>query len=253
MILHWNPKRLADIRIPFSSGRQISGVWCLPGYESLILTGQADDACEGCARESDCTLYFLRVRGEAGLALLPLDEDYVLAGQVGSIYENVDHWATTSQNLYMPGDNVRIKGYVRISRDEIRTTPKEGNFALCAYGPDDREYEIGTISLNQFGAYQVSLKLNERTEFGTYRLALIYDPKRPITDACSHSYDGRVRKTLGIYVASGGSFKVHESRPIPFECLLISTKMNLSAATACLCTLLPYSTLVDLMLTQTAR
>ena len=214
------PNDFADIRNSIFSGlTNKDGLVVLPGYEAFDPQwDQADDNMRrDCAGESDCTIYFLRVSGEAGLALLPLDRDYVLTGRAGSIYENVDHWATTSQNLYMPGDTVHIKGYVRTSRDEIRTIPKEGNFALCAYGPDGREYEIGTISLNQFGAYQTSLELNDRTEFGSYGLVLIYDPIRPITDACSHSYDGRWPMTEGIYVASGGSFKVHEFKTNPIR------------------------------------
>ena len=192
------------------------GLAFLPGYETFDphWNRVVHEINRACPDEEDCSMYFLRVETDEGMSLLPLDSDFILHGHrsTTSIFRNIDHWATTSQKLFSPGDTVHIKGYVRSVRNEVRIIPNEGHFALCISGPEAREYEITPVSLNEFGAYEVSLKLNNRTEFGVYEITLLYDPTQPITEPCSTSAD-RSR----VYDASGGSFEVFEFKTNPIR------------------------------------
>ncbi|MXW06952.1 MAG: hypothetical protein F4Z87_02280, partial [Gammaproteobacteria bacterium] len=119
----------------------------------------------------------------------------------------LDHFATTAQNIYNPGDTVQIKGYVRTRHNEVRVIPDTGHFALCVRGPRGREYEISPISLNEFGAYHSSVKLIERTELGNYRISIAFDADSPITNPCS----GRN------HLVEGGTFKVFEFKTNPIQ------------------------------------
>ena len=64
--------------------------------------------------------------------------------------------------------------------------------------------------LNQFGAYDVSLNLNDRTEFGKYDIELLYHPTQAIAEPCTITTDGP-----GVYTATGGSFEVYEFKTNP--------------------------------------
>lgn len=202
----------------FSGVTDKDGFVVLPGYEEFDRDWDRafDDMYWDCRDQTHCPMYFLRVEGEAGMALLPLDDDYELHGPyyLPPIDENLDHFATTSQHLYRPGDTVDIKGYVRTRRNGIRVIPDEGNFGLCVRGPHEfRAYEIAPIELNQFGAYHTSVKLTNRTEFGEYRISLVFDLERPVIDPCSY----------GVY-ESGGSFEVFE-----FKTNSVKVTQNLNA------------------------
>ena len=205
-------RSLAESQEPIFSGMtDKDGFAILPGYEEFDRDwDQAfDDMYWDCRELQNCPMYFLRVEGEAGMALLPLDDDYELHGPyyLPPIDENLDHFATTSQHLYHPGDTVDIKGYVRTRRNGVRVIPEEGNFGLCVWGPREyRRYEIAPIELNQFGAYHASVKLTNRTEFGEYRISLVFDLDRPVNNPCSY----------GIY-ESGGSFEVFEFKTNPVK------------------------------------
>ncbi len=208
------PNDLAEVSETIFSGlTNQDGLATLPGYETFDPHwNQSDDnIVRDCTGDRDCEIYFLKVKAEAGLALLPVDRNYVLNGNLGSIYDNLNHWAMTAQNLYMPGDTVQIKGYVRTQRDGIREIPRDGNYALCIFGPDEREYDIDSVSLNEFGAYQVSLELHESAGFGSYFISLVYEPNKPITNACTHLWQEDP------YVVWGGEFQVFEFKTNPIR------------------------------------
>ena len=214
------PNDLAEVSETIFSGRtNQDGLATLPGYETFDPHWDQtdDDIMWDCRDDRNCEMYFLKVEAAAGFALLPLDRNYVLNGFLGSIYGNLDHWAMTTQNLYMPGDTVQIKGYVRTQRDGIREIPKGGNFALCIFGPDEREYDIDSISLNEFGAYQTSLKLHESAGFGRYSIDLVYEPNKPITSACTHVWQEDP------YVVQGAEFQVFEFKTNPIR---VSVDLN---------------------------
>ncbi|MYC26024.1 MAG: hypothetical protein F4X56_08930 [Gammaproteobacteria bacterium] len=205
------------------------GLVSLPGYEVFDphWNRSVHEINRACLEDNDCSTYFLRVETDQGMSLLPLDSDFILQEDgpissiyrnidpwttTSSIYRNIDHWTTTSQKLYSPGDTVEIKGYVRSVRNEVRIIPTTGHFALCIVGAYGREYEIAPISLNQFGAYDASLKLNNLTEFGEYEIKLLYDPIRPVDKPCSTKSNGP-----NVYAATGGSFQVFEFKTNPIR------------------------------------
>ena len=199
-----------------SAATNQDGLVSMPGYESFDphWNRGVHEISRACAEEKDCSIYFLRVETDQGMSLLPLDSDFILQedGSTSSIYRNIDHWTTTSQKLYSPGDTVQIKGYVRSVRNEVRIIPTTGHFALCIVGAYGREYEIAPISLNQFGAYNASLKLNKLTEFGKYEIELLYDPTRPVDEPCSTNSN-----SPNVYTATGGSFQVFEFKTNPIR------------------------------------
>lgn len=218
-----DPNDLSTVSESIHSGvTDQNGLVSLPGYESFDphWNRVVHEINRACPDEEECAMYFVRVETDEGLALLPLDSDFILQGaaSISSIYRNLDHWITTSQKLYSPGDTVHIKGYIRSVRNEVRVIPATGHYALCVEGPNAREYEIAPISLNQFGAYDVSLKLNDRTEFGTYDIELIYHPTQTITEPCTITSENP-----GTYTAIGGSFDVFEFKTNP---IYVSQQLN---------------------------
>ncbi len=210
-----DPNDLSNVIESIHSGvSDQNGLVSIPGYESFDphWNRVVHEINRACPDEKECLMYFVRVETDEGMSLLPLDSDFILDGKasISSIYRNLDHWTTTSQKLYSPGDTVHIKGYVRSVRNEVRVIPATGHYALCVEGPNAREYEIAPISLNRFGAYDVSLKLNDRTEFGTYDIELIYHPTQTITEPCTSTSE-----SPGAYMAIGGSFDVFEFKTNP--------------------------------------
>ena len=210
-------KNLADIRDSIFIGKTNSdGLVSLPGYETFDPHWDRTvyDFYRKCLETTDCPMYFLRAEGEAGLALLPLDDAFKIRGYIWSyhIYENLDHWATTSQDLYLPGDTVHIKGFVRTRRNEKRVIPDEGHFALCVRSSRGREFEVTPITLNQFGSYQTSLTLNDRTDVGEYDIHIVFNAEKPVLEPCSNMYWG-----TNTYEAIGGSFTVFHFKTNPIR------------------------------------
>ena len=207
-----DPHQLAENHESIFSGKtNYDGLVTFPGYDSFDphWNRASDSMFWDCRDQEECLMYILRVKGESGIALLPLDNDYKLnwSYRLYPVYRDLDHFATTSQNIYNPGDTVQIKGYVRTRHNEVRVIPDTGHFALCVRGPRGREYEISPISLNEFGAYHSSVKLIERTELGNYRISIAFDADNPITDPC---FGGNHRR-------DGGHFKVLEFKTNPIQ------------------------------------
>ncbi|MYD46439.1 MAG: hypothetical protein F4W92_08815 [Gammaproteobacteria bacterium] len=209
----------------FSGRTDSDGLISLPGYETFDPNGDRFEnvTIRDCIENRDCSGYFLKVRGESGLALLPLYKDYILSGRgrIDSVYDNVESWIATSQQLYRPGDTVHIKGYVRSERGEVQFIPSDYHFALCIKHSLVKAFEIAPIYVNEFGAYHTSFRLSERVKSGDYEVELIYDLEKPITSPCSHKkspiYGKKVTSTPGVYVTTAGSFEVTEFRTSPIQ------------------------------------
>ncbi|MDE0646235.1 MAG: hypothetical protein OXH84_08400 [Gammaproteobacteria bacterium] len=205
------------------------GLLVVPGFETFKSGwDQADHSMEQeCEENRECIVYLVRVTKNEELAFLPLVSDYRINGPYRlKLDANVDHWATTTQKLFRRGDTVHVKGYVRVDFDEQRQIPTIGNFGLCVRGPEDRNYEFDSLSLNEFGAYHETFKLNDHTPLGNYKLILVYDPIRPLSDVCSHfpyrSYLD-LSPTDGILATIGGEFEVFEFKTNPIR---VSQSLN---------------------------
>lgn len=212
-----SPRNLAkNSESIFTGTTDLSGLVSLPGYEAFDPNWNRTeyDLYDECQETRDCPMYLLRVEGEAGIALLPLDYDYKLTGLLrpDSIYENLDHWATTPQNLYLPNDTVHIKGFVRTRRNEVREIPDEGHYGLCITGPVGRTFEVTPISLNEFGSYHASLKLNKRIELGDYEIYLVFSADTSLLEPCRDMLFGK-----NTFRAKGGSFAVFQFKTNPIR------------------------------------
>ncbi|MDE0646234.1 MAG: MG2 domain-containing protein [Gammaproteobacteria bacterium] len=218
-----------------------AGIVVLPGFETFDPNWDLVDhnMREKCGEDRECTAYFLHVEADQGQALLPLVDDYQFGWSKVVLSDYVDHWATTSQKLYQPGDTVHIKGYVRRDRHEHRTILQDGHFALCVSGPREREYEINNITVNEFGAYDATLKLNKKTPLGEYKIVLIYAPDSSLAEVCrvavrdydeidvysalelawsdSVQFEDEENNVQFLQFRVGGEFEVHEFKTNPIR------------------------------------
>lgn len=211
------PSNLSEIQDTVFSGKTNSdGFVSIPGYETFdpYWERNKEDLYWDCRDGRDCPMYFLRVEGKDGIALLPLDDSYTIRGYVlpDDLLENIDHWATTPQDLYLPGETVHIKGFVRTRRNDIRAIPEEGHFGLCVLGPNLREIEVTPLSLNEFGSYHASITLRNNAELGRYDIGLVYGVQKPVSNPCNDVY--RDSKTFEVL---GGSFTVFEFKTNPIR------------------------------------
>jgi len=217
------------------------GIVVLPGFETFdphwdLVDHDLDEECD---EDRECTAYFLHVETDQGQAILPMVDDYRLGFSGMEFTDYVDHWATTSQKLYQPGDTVHIKGYVRRDRYEQSEILQEGHFALCVSGPREHEYEINNITVNEFGAYDATLKLNKKTPLGEYKIVLVYGPDSSMTEVCrvavrdydevdvysalelarsdSVPYEDEDKNVQIIQFRVGGEFEVHEFKTNPIR------------------------------------
>ena len=207
--------KLARSDSPIMTGMtNTDGIVVLPGFETFDPDWDLvdHDMKEECDEDRECTAYFLHVETDQGQAFLPMVDGYRLGGSSQMDFiDYVDHWATTSQKLYQPGDTVHIKGYVRRDRYEQREILQDGHFALCVSGPREREYEIKNITVNEFGAYAATLKLNKKTVLGEYKIVLVYAPDSSLTDVCRVG----VRDYDDVYVYP--ALELARSDSVPFE------------------------------------
>lgn len=234
--------KLAKSDSPIMKGiTNTDGIVVLPGFETFDPKWDLvdHDMDENCAENRECTAYFLYVETDEGQALLPVVDDYQLGRSRMIFNDYIDHWATTSQKLYQPADTVHIKGYVRRDRHEQRAIIQEGHFALCVSGPREREYEINDVTVNEFGAYAATLKLNKKTPLGEYKIVLVYAPDYPLTEVCrvatrdldtvdvnsalelSRSdlvpFERDNKDTQNLQFRVGGEFEVHEFKTNPIR------------------------------------
>ncbi|MYD44838.1 MAG: hypothetical protein F4W92_00575 [Gammaproteobacteria bacterium] len=210
-------RKLAEIEESIFSGEtDDDGFVSLPGYEDYdsYLDRAVSGLWRSCPDSRDCPMYFLHVEGKAGIALLPLDFDYTIHGYVRSydLYNSMDHWATTTQDLYLPGDTVHIKGFIRTRRNDIRVIPDEGHFALCVKGPEGGEFDITPLSLSEFGSYHTSIRLHNNAKLGEYEIFAVINTQEPISKPC-HEMDWGLRT----FKVLGGSFSVFQFTTNPIR------------------------------------
>ena len=210
-------RKLAEIEESIFSGEtDDDGFISLPGYEDYdsYLDRAVSSLLRSCNDTRDCPMYFLHVEGKAGVALLPLDFDYTIHGYVRSydLYNSMDHWATTTRDLYLPGDTVPIKGFIRTRRNDIRVIPDEGHFALCVKGPEGGEFDITPLSLSEFGSYHTSIRLHNNAKLGEYKIFAVLSTQEPISKPC-HEMDWGLR----VFNVLGGSFSVFQFTTNPIR------------------------------------
>ncbi len=141
--------------------------------------------------EPECRVIWVKVTGERGIAVLPINAYTELAlprdaNEKRRTYRwyaddliRLVGWGTTSQGVYHKGDTVRFKGYVRDWSDTHLQFPPNGRYSLHIRGPDwNVVYSQETIELNEFGAFEGEFKLSKAATMGEYLFELSYEHTR---------------------------------------------------------------------------
>lgn len=146
------------------------------------------------------------------------DQVFIRNGAFGTVYpwsfdisyrwDNAAHQPTaqayTERGLYMPGEEVQLKGAVR-DRSKgrwVNLPAKELEFEL--FNSRDESVEKGTLQLSEFGTFHHTLKLSPKAASGSYRV----DYKLPQSLAKSWNVSEYLH---------GLTFRVEEFQPADFK------------------------------------
>ena len=137
------------------------GVALLPG--TMTLDPRLDTFGWRCNNDA-CEKLFIRVDGDKGMALLPLNRHYrvnVARASDYRIYLNqqrhyghIHTWGTTAQGVYRAGDTIQFKIYVRDQNNEQFVPAPTSTYTLELKDPTGKVvHEVKDITLNEFGAF----------------------------------------------------------------------------------------------------
>ncbi len=164
---------------PVRTGRR--GVAMLPGMETLA---PELDEFRWCSRgDSDCRKLFVLVTGGEGMALLPLERDFLARArdasrrQVRTLkqgrYGHIRAWGTTAQGIYRAGDTIQFKVYVR--GQDVRTfvEPDFARYSLRVEDPGGKTvHRAENLVLNEFGAMHGEFDVPKTAVMGWYQFVL---------------------------------------------------------------------------------
>ena len=155
----------------------------LPGTRVLDpALGTLGWQCNG----DDCERLLVRVDGDQGMALLPLNSSFrVNAYRVSAYkvfldqrqqYGHISSWGLTAQGVYRAGDTIQYKLYVRDHDNRrLRAAPLQ-SYTLELVDPTGKVvHERKGLSLNAFGALQGDYRLPESSVMGWYEFQLKAD------------------------------------------------------------------------------
>jgi len=160
-----------------------NGVAMLPG--TVALDPALDTFGWRCAND-ECEKLFIRVDGDEGMALMPLNRHYrVNVSRVSEYkihlrqntkYGHVHAWGTTAQGVYRSGDTIQFKVYVRDQDNERFVLPPDGDYRMELIDPTGKAvHEVGDIELNEFGAFEGEYTVPESAVMGWYVFRLRAD------------------------------------------------------------------------------
>ncbi len=169
------------------------GVAMLPG------TAELDPALDTfgwrCASD-ECEKLFIRVDGDKGLALMPLNRRYRVNVSRASGYKihlrqkpeygHIHTWGTTAQGVYRAGDAVQFKIYVRNQDNERFVAAPAGVYKLELIDPTGKTvHGVMDITLNEFGAFEGEYTVPKTAVMGWFIFRLrsnftdhVWDPMR---------------------------------------------------------------------------
>lgn len=156
------------------------GVAMLPG--TTLLDASLETFGWRCSGD-DCERLFIRVDGEKGMALLPLNRDYRVDVYGASKYQvystqqqrygHIHAWGTTAQGVYRAGDTIRFKLYVRDQSNEGFVPAPSRLYTLQIKDPAGKVvHEVKAIELSAFGAWQGAYTVPETSVMGWYTFVL---------------------------------------------------------------------------------
>ena len=159
------------------------GMVLLAGTEGLV--EKFGSLPWNCSSDS-CHRLFVRVDGDQGMALLPLDNSFYLyaSGADDFRYYPIDQrsyghmraWGTTAQGVYRAGDKIQFKIYVRSQDNETLVPAPKGEYRLEIMDPTDKVvHSLDNISLNEFGAFHGEWTIPNNSMHGWYSFRLLAD------------------------------------------------------------------------------
>jgi hypothetical protein len=159
-----------------SSRTDLNGIANLPGLEKL-------DPNLTYANKWDMSdqRLFVRVQQGSNIAVLPIHYEfnsysYGTYGDSEKKYGHVKAWGTTAQGVYRAGDTIDYKLYVRNQNTNSFSNAPAGKYKLEIIDPLGKTVStVDNLSLNQFGAYDGTLRLSENAAVGWYNFQLSSD------------------------------------------------------------------------------
>ena len=173
-----------------------------PGWSKLLREATPDD--------SNPTLYLFLKQGE--------DEVYVENGGFGRVstwqFDIPFRWSSSlhhleskvysERGLYRPNEEVHLKGSLRDREGGDWVLPQISKLDFVVKDSRDSEVEKGSVSLSEFGTFHHTVKLNEKSPTGSYRV--------------DYSMDKGLAKEWGVYErVAGATFRVEEFEAAQFE------------------------------------
>ncbi|MBI5062143.1 MAG: hypothetical protein HZB87_01360 [Desulfatitalea sp.] len=156
------------------------GIALLPGTQAVDPKLEALGWCEG---ERPCQRLFVRVTKDDQMALLPLDDDFLVdtyrasgASVSDAMQRDYGHmlaWGTTAQGVYRAGETIQYKLYVRNQDNTRLTAPTLAGYTLEITDPTDKTvHTVREITLSAFGAYDGEFTVPKNGAVGWYRFKL---------------------------------------------------------------------------------
>ena len=155
------------------------------------------------------------------------DQVFIRNGSFGSVsawafdipirWTNSAHTPTlkayTERGLYLPGDEVQVKGALRDRAKGQWVTPDLKTLQFELFNSRDESIDKGTVALSDFGTFHQTLKIPPKSPTGSYRL----DFSLPKDTAKSWRCEPEL---------SGVSFRVEEFQPAQFKVEVTSSKKS---------------------------
>jgi hypothetical protein len=156
------------------------GIALLPGTRELDPKLEALGWCE---QESPCRRLFVRVTHDDQMALLPLDDNFLVdiyrasgatvSDAMQRDYGHISAWGTTAQGVYRAGDTIQYKFYVRNQDNTRLTAPPLEGYNLDIVDPTGKTvHTVKEIKLSAFGAYDGQFTLPKNGAVGWYHFKL---------------------------------------------------------------------------------
>jgi len=154
------------------------GIATLPGSETL---DPERKETWGWQRGDDKLVLYVD-RG-ADLAIVPLDPTFATREYFSGVWPSTRNrgghtlaWGTTAQGVYRPGDTVQFKLYVRGQDNQTLVAPPRTGYSLAVSDPTDATvFELKSLTLNEFGAYDGEFKVPATGAVGWYSFKLRLD------------------------------------------------------------------------------
>ncbi len=156
------------------------GIALLPGTKELDPKLEALGWCE---EESKCRRLFVRVTKDDQMALLPLDDNFLVdtyRASGGSLsdamqrdYGHMQAWGTTAQGVYRAGETIQYKFYVRNQDNTRLTAPPLSGYSVEIIDPTGKTvHTVKEIKLSAFGAYDGEFAIPKNGAVGWYHFKL---------------------------------------------------------------------------------